>query len=56
MKHTITMQEIQNMINNGVSTFSKKDNSPRGCETVCASEIKVGDQIVIDNYFTTVIE
>ena len=56
MKHTITMKEIQNKINNGVSTFMKKDNSPRGCECVPASEIKIGDQVVIDNYFTTVIE
>lgn len=50
------MKEIQNLINNGVSTFSREDNSPRGCETVSASEIKVGDTVVIDNYFTTVVE
>lgn len=53
--HTITMKEIQNKINNGVSTFMRKDNSPRGCECVSASQIKVGDEVVIDNYFTTVI-
>ena len=56
MKHTITMKEIQNKINNGVTTFMKKDNSPRGCECVSASTIKPGDQVVIDNYFTTVTE
>lgn len=56
MKHTITMKEIQNKINNGVSTFMRKDNSPRGCECVSASQIKVGDQVVIDNYFTTVTD
>lgn len=56
MTHTITMKEIQDMINNGVSTFTKKDNSPRGCECVDASEIRPGDKIVINNYFTTVIE
>lgn len=55
-KHTITMKEIQNKINNGVTTFMKKDNSPRGCECVSASEIKIGDKIVIDNYFTLVTE
>lgn len=55
-KHIITMNEIQNMINNGITTFSKKDNSPRGCKTVAASEIKIGDEVVIDNYFTLVAE
>ena len=54
MKHTIAMKEIQNKINNGVTTFMKKNNSPRGCECVSASTIKQGDQVVIDNYFTTV--
>ena len=56
MKHTITMKEIQNMIKNGVSTFMKKDNSPRGCKCVDASQIKIGDEFVINNYFTMVIE
>lgn len=56
MKHTITMNEIQDMISNGISTFMKKDNSPRGCECVSASEVKPGDKVVIDNYFTLVIE
>lgn len=55
MEHTITMKEVRELITKGVSTFSKKDNSPRGCKTVLASEIKVGDEILIDNYFTTVI-
>ena len=56
MKHTITMKAIQDKINNGVTTFMRKDSSPRGCNCVSASEIKVGDQVVIDNYFTTVTE
>lgn len=56
MEHTITMKEIQAKIKNGVSTFSRKDNSPRGCSTVSASEVKIGDEIVIDNYFTTIVE
>lgn len=55
MKHTITMKEIQDIIKNGVSTFSKKDNSPRGCSTVFASE-EAGDKILIGNYFTTVVD
>lgn len=56
MTHTITMKEIKELIKKGVSTFSKKDNSPRGCKTVPGSEIKVGNKIIIDNYFTTVID
>lgn len=56
MKHTITMKEIQEKINQGIATFMKKDNSPRGCSCVLANEIQVGDEIIIDNYFTTVTE
>lgn len=56
MTHTITMKEIKNKINEGVTTFMRKDNSPRGCECVSASEIKPDDEVVIDNYFTIVIE
>lgn len=55
MKRTITMSEVQEKMKNGVSTFSRKNNSPRGCECVAAEEIKPGDEIVINNYFTTVI-
>ena len=55
-KHIITMSEVNERANNGVTTFSKKDDSPRGCRTVPASEVKVGDEIVIDNYFTLVVE
>lgn len=38
------------------NTYSVKDNSDRGCHTACKSEIKVGDKVVIDNYFTLVTE
>ena len=55
-KHIITLSEVIERANNGVTTFSRKDNSPRGCKTVPASEIEVGDEIVIDNYFTLVVE
>lgn len=54
-KHTITINEVKEHMKNGVTTFSRKNNSPRGCETVSASEIKIGDEIVIDNYFTEVV-
>lgn len=54
--HTITIAEVNELVKKGVTTFSRKDNSPRGCKTVSASEIKVGDKIVINNYFTLIVE
>ena len=56
MKHTITFAEVQEKITRGISTFSKKDNSVRGCSTVPASSVVVGDEIVIDNYFTLIVD
>lgn len=55
-KHTITMEEIQNLINKGCSTFSLKDNSVRGYKTVCSDQVKVGDEVIIDNHFTEIVE
>lgn len=55
-KHTITIAEVNELVKKGVTSFSRKDNSPRGCETVSASEIKVGDKIVINNCFTLIVE
>lgn len=55
-KHTITIAEVNELVKKGVTSFSRKDNSPRGCKTVSASEIKVGDKIVINNYFTLIVE
>ena len=54
-KHEITITRVKEMSEKGISTFSRKDNSVRGVETVSTDEIKVGDKIVIDNYFHTVI-
>lgn len=54
-KHEITIAKVKTMAENGITTFSLKDNSPRGIKTVSASEVKVGDKIVIDNYFHTVV-
>ena len=54
-KHEITIAKVKEMSEKGISTFSRKDNSVRGIETVLADEIKIGDKIVIDNYFHTVI-
>lgn len=55
-KHEITIAQVKEMSEKGISTFSRKDNSVRGVETVSADEIKIGDKIVIDNYFHTVIQ
>lgn len=51
MKDTITMNEIR-----ATSTWSVKDNSPRGCKTVSNSEVKPGDKVVYNNRFTIVID
>lgn len=48
--------EVNELIENGVTTFSRKDNSLKEYKTVSASEIKVGDKILINNYFTLIIE
>jgi len=37
------------------STYSVKDDSPRGCRTANRNEVKEGDYVVIDNYFTLVV-
>ena len=50
-KHIISIKEVEKMASNGCNTFSKKDDSPRGCKTVLASEIRIGDKIIINNYF-----
>lgn len=50
---TISIKEIQN---SGVETWCVKDNSVRGYYTAWTSEVKIGDEVVIDNYFTTVTE
>ena len=54
-KHEITMAEVKAMEEYGINTMSLKDNSPRGVKTISTSQVKVGDKIVIDNYFHTVI-
>ena len=50
-KHTITLSALDLSI-----TYSVKDNSPRGCHTVPGPMLKVGDKIIIDNYFHEIIE
>ena len=53
MTRTITIKEL--MAKNA-DTFSVKDTSPRGCKTVNKKDIKIGDKVVLDNYFTLVVE
>ena len=53
-KHTISIEEIKHLQECGVSTFEKKSNTRRGCTCVSADNIKVGDEVVINNYFTLV--
>lgn len=51
MKETITMDEIR-----ATSTWSVKDDSPRGCKTVSNSEVKPGDKVIYNNRFALVID
>ena len=48
---TITIEELNAL---GVNSWSVKDTSPRGFSTKCTGEVKPGDKVVIDNYFTLV--
>ena len=47
---------IKELMDINCDTYMRKDNSVRGCECVSKSQIKIGDKVVIDNYFTLVIE
>ena len=49
----ISIKELREM---NVSTWSKKDNSPRGCKTVSINEIEIGDMVLVNNYFALVVE
>lgn len=51
MTHTITFDQID--MN---ATYSVKDNSPRGCHTAYGHALKIGDKIVINNYFHEIID
>ena len=53
MTRTITISELRST---GVNTWSIKDNSARGIATKYTAEVKPGDKVVIENYFTLVID
>ena len=53
MARTITISELRKT---GVESWSVKDNSVRGCTTKGTNDVHTGDKVVIDNYFTEVIE
>lgn len=50
---TISLDELKST---GISTWSVKDSSPRGCTTKCTADVKLGDKVVINNYFTLVTD
>lgn len=56
MKRTISIKKIKELGNKGVSTFMRKNNSVRGVECINTDDVQIGDEIVIDNYFTLVTE
>ena len=39
-----------------VSCFSVEDSSVRGCHTVSINDIKIYDMVLLDNYFTLVVD
>ena len=53
MTRTITISEL---IATGISTWSVKDSSARGFTTKYTDEVRPGDKVVIDNYFTLVTD
>lgn len=53
MKHEITLKELKEM---NCDTFGRKANTARGVETVSIDDLKVGDKVLIDNYFHTIVE
>ena len=53
LKHEISMKDIKE---SKCDTFEKKDDSVRGCSCVSASSLKIGDEVVINNYFTRIVE
>jgi hypothetical protein len=50
---TISIEEIKK---SGIESWSVKDNSVRGITTKYTSELKIGDKVVIDNYFHLITE
>lgn len=56
MQRTISIKEIKELENKGVSTFMRKNNSVRGVECINSDNVQIGDEIVINNYFTLVTE
>ena len=57
MKRTISIKTIKEEAEKyGISSWSVKDNSVRGIKTVSTSQVKIGDKVVINNYFTLVTE
>ena len=50
---TIKLSELRS---SGVDSWSVKDDSARGFTVKYTAEVKVGDKVVIDNYFTLVTE
>ena len=50
---TISINELKDL---NVQTWSVKDNSVRGYETKDTNDVKIGDKVVINNYFTLVTD
>lgn len=51
--NVITLAELAAL---NCSTFTVKDDSPRGCCTKMAREVKTGDRVCLGNHFVEVVE
>jgi hypothetical protein len=53
MTRTITINELMKI---EADTFSVKDNSVKGYKTIDKKDVKIGDKVILNNYFTLVVE
>lgn len=53
MERTITLAALAAL---NLNTCTIKDDSPRGCKTISAADVRPGDMVVLDNHFTKVVE
>ena len=57
LSHEIPLKSLKDHSSlTGVQTYTVKDNSPRGVVTKSVDDIKVGDEVVLNNHFVRVTE
>ena len=53
MAKTITLSEIKKIY---TGLWSVKDNTPRGRKEKYFEDLKIGDEILLDNHFVEIVE